>query len=290
MTNAVFLEDIRCDGRSYGGCEMECLIFWKEAWLTRVNDKKQGDHLSESISDGQLVQMATARVRRSEAEDNTKPVYSCQATEMPNATTRMSIWNPRQYVEDWTSGNAKLCEILSALSFLVYDTLASSGMGIGSVMRAAYERAQRSRSRMSYPARRGKLRRNARTPTVTLGLKPGDTVRVKDHPTILSTVTEDLVNRGMAFHPDMVPYCSQTFRVGKSVGRIINEKTGQLIELRNPCIVLEGASCRGRFTKPLLCPRGMSPYWREIWLDPVDPAADQSSQCGGQEDISDRRP
>ena len=50
----------------------------------------------------------------------------------------------------------------------------------------------------------------------------------------------------------------------------MNEKTGQLLELKNQCLVLEGAPCVGRFTKPLLCPRGMSPYWREIWLERVE--------------------
>ena len=47
----------------------------------------------------------------------------------------------------------------------------------------------------------------------------------------------------------------------------MNEKTGQIMELKNPCLTLEGVGCEGRFTKPLLCPRGMAPYWREIWLE-----------------------
>src|SRR5437588_12045949 len=33
MDNAVHLEGLRCDGQTYGGCEMDCLIYWKEAWL-----------------------------------------------------------------------------------------------------------------------------------------------------------------------------------------------------------------------------------------------------------------
>src|SRR4051812_433023 len=31
----VFLEDLRCDGAAHGGCERECLLMWKEAWLRR---------------------------------------------------------------------------------------------------------------------------------------------------------------------------------------------------------------------------------------------------------------
>ena len=103
-----------------------------------------------------------------------------------------------------------------------------------------------------------------------LHLQPGDVIKVKKHQEILETVTEDLVNRGMSFHPDMVRYCEQSFRVSKRLSRLINERTGHLLELRNECVVLENAPCNGRFTKPLLCPRGMSPYWREIWLEKVD--------------------
>jgi len=33
MQNAVFLEGLRCDGSSHGGCQRGCLFFWKDAWL-----------------------------------------------------------------------------------------------------------------------------------------------------------------------------------------------------------------------------------------------------------------
>src|SRR6516225_3074227 len=33
---AVHLET-RCDGAAHGGCQAECLIFWKEAWLKPVD-------------------------------------------------------------------------------------------------------------------------------------------------------------------------------------------------------------------------------------------------------------
>ena len=51
------------------------------------------------------------------------------------------------------------------------------------------------------------------TPTVNVGLKEGDVVRVKGGDEILATVDELLVNRGMAFHPEMMPYCGKTFRI-----------------------------------------------------------------------------
>src|SRR5262245_34714963 len=36
MESTVHLENIRCDGSAHDGCEAGCLIFWKEAWLRRV--------------------------------------------------------------------------------------------------------------------------------------------------------------------------------------------------------------------------------------------------------------
>src|SRR5581483_7079855 len=37
LTNSVHLDAVRCDGAGHGGCEAGCLMFWKEAWLRRVD-------------------------------------------------------------------------------------------------------------------------------------------------------------------------------------------------------------------------------------------------------------
>jgi hypothetical protein len=65
--------------------------------------------------------------------------------------------------------------------------------------------------------------------------------------------------------------------------KIINEKTGQLRELKNSCLVLEGADCHGGCTRPLSCPRACPPYWREIWLERVDARAAPSLSASGSE-------
>ena len=36
MHNTVHLRRTRCDGAAHGGCQAACLLFWKEAWLERV--------------------------------------------------------------------------------------------------------------------------------------------------------------------------------------------------------------------------------------------------------------
>src|SRR5436190_20493355 len=37
VPGAVHLET-RCDGQAHGGCQAGCLLFWKEAWLKRVDE------------------------------------------------------------------------------------------------------------------------------------------------------------------------------------------------------------------------------------------------------------
>ena len=283
MKDAVLLEGLHCDGKSYGGCEMGCLIFWKEAWLTPLGPDDR------PVSDETPLPKGSPRCTEDDIWRNVAPpekqvasgptVYSCQATQMPSATSSLSVWNPTQYVEDVRSGNASVRDVISALSFLIFNTLATTGLGLGSFLRWCYQTIHR--NAFPYPAGRGRIPRNAKTPSVDLKLKPGELVTVKKLDEVLDTLNEDLFNRGMGFHSEMVPYCDHTFRVGKRLGRLINEKTGTILELKNECLVLEGAPCLGRFSKPLLCPRGMSPYWREIWLERAD---DSDAAAGRKKD------
>src|SRR5262245_6691979 len=278
MSSAVFLETLRCDGQAYGGCEMQCLIVWKEAWLKRVIPPAEPSSpgpaatgVGTSGKTERLREVIRAGTRapsgRSEPDD---PVYVCQATQMPKATQPLSRWSIGQYVEDYRSGNARLSEILSGLLFVIYEEFVGAGLGFGSAMRWAYDRFQRLRGGTPYPSRRGCIAKNGRTPSTTLGLHVGDLVRVKSHAEILKTVDEELRNRGMSFHGEMVPYCGRELRVAQRARKLMNERTGKLMELRNECLVLDGADCVGRYTNPLFCPRACYPYWREIWLERVE--------------------
>lgn len=274
LRHSVFLENLRCDGCAFGGCEMECLIAWKDAWLEPADEttsvRPPAPIALQHV--GKLLKLVEANTQVP-SDGSSATVYRCQATQMPFATQSLSVWAPNQYVEDVASGNATVGDVVRVLFFLVYDTIATAGLGLGSFMRWAYDRAQAVIGGSPYPSKPGRLPKNARTPSLTLNLQPGELVKVRAHDDVLDTVSENLVNRGMGFHPEMVPYCDGTYRVSKRLRRIINEKTGQLIELKNGCLVLEGVPCAGRFTKPLLCPRGMAPYWREIWLERTERSA-----------------
>ena len=106
-----------------------------------------------------------------------------------------------------------------------------------------------------------------RTPTGTLNLQPGELVRIKSREAIIATLDTSNRNRGMKFDAEMLMYCGRQARVLGRLERIIDEPTGRMVHLKNPCIVLEDVICAGDFHR--LCPRGTYPYWREIWLERV---------------------
>jgi hypothetical protein len=145
-----------------------------------------------------------------------------------------------------------------------------AGIGLGRPSRWLYDRVQFSRHGIPYPRRRGKIPIGARTPTATLNLEAGELVRIRHYEEILATLNTKGENRGLSFDAEMVPYCGRTFRILKRVNRIVNEKTGKMIELKTPSIILEGVVCEARYSEcRLFCPREIYSMWREIWLERV---------------------
>jgi hypothetical protein len=69
----------------------------------------------------------------------------------------------------------------------------------------------------------------------------------------------------------MLPYCGGIYRVLRRVHQIIDEKTGKMIQMKYPCIVLEGVVCKSDYHR--LCPRAIYAYWRESWLRRATPVS-----------------
>jgi len=280
MTDAVFLDDAWCDGKAYGGCEMACSIVWKEAWLRRAVD---GDPpAAPSRPDHRLDALVWNACRRPSSDPAVDEyVFYWEAVKMPAATKPLPWWSAKQYVIDYKSGNVPLGTLLARISFVFYSRLVSAGVGFGSPLRWFYNVVQSVRGGVPYPIHAGRVPPGTRTPSVELGLKAGDLVRVKSAEQIMDTVDKRLINRGMGFHTEMVPYCGKVFRIKQRLNKIINEKTGRLITLKNSCLILDGVGCHGRFTDPVSCPRALPPYWREIWLERVEPEQ-VSTSTGGE--------
>ena len=97
---------------------------------------------------------------------------------------------------------------------------------------------------------------------------------MKSHEEILATLNTEGKNRGMSWDAEMVPYCGKTFRVLKRVSKIIDERTGEMQEMKTPCIILDSVICESRYSAcRMFCPRSIYSYWREIWLERVAPVA-----------------
>jgi hypothetical protein len=288
MKRAVHLEGIRCNGQAYGGCDADCLIFWKEAWLKRVteaclppavspNQKPRGGTVEISGCREEDVWAAT---KASTSENTANPVYVCQITQLLAATDPLSSWDIRQYAEDLASGNIGLGRMACGFIYMGYNFLINAGIGLGRPLRWIYDFFQRLWGGIPYPRKLGRIAVGSKTPSVYLDLQPGEWVRVKSYGEILATLDAKNKNRGLYFDAEMVPYCGRTFRVLKRVNRILDEKTGRLTEFKNPCIMLEGAVCEARYSEcRLFCPRSIPSYWREIWLERVPVDYDSSKKA-----------
>ena len=110
MKNSVFLEAVRCDGAGHDGCQAGCLIFWKEAWLKRLESdvvpveivRRLGLVSARPMGLCALEDVWTASQTITTAGEK---IYSCQETDVLKYSSPMKTWDPRQYVRDLRSGN-----------------------------------------------------------------------------------------------------------------------------------------------------------------------------------------
>ena len=272
--------DTRCDGSAHGGCQAGCLIFWKEAWLRPVCNDSPGLDASGTQQDSgnsngtALGSGCTESVvwSRTQTEDSNpeKPIYSCQATQLPYATSKLEWWEFSQYVEDYTSGNVGLSRIISGAAYFCF--LGITKYVGGPTLKRLYDKFHRMWRGSPFPRKSGSIPRGQSTPVETLELQPGELVRIKPFDEILKTLDTGSRNRGLYFDAEEVPYCGKTYRVLRRVERIVNERTGKMREMKTPCVILDSAVCESRYSEcRLFCPRSIYAYWREIWLERVGP-------------------
>lgn len=269
MKNAVHLVDaegIRCDGTAHDGCQAECLLFWKDAWLKGASGPNSQEDSSQSLPervstaspasfrDG-LVTLAHSKLVASEEGETGEKRYRCQATEMFRATEWMRWWDPRPYIKDLISRNIRVRD------FILYTILAA----FNSLMLRLGARR--------FPHVHGIAVETP--PDQILNLQPGEFVQVRSKDEIMRTLNVYHKHRGLWFDWEMVPFCGKTFRVRSRVVKLVEEKNGLMTYPKSACLILEGAACGGCLSiKPLrlFCPRSVFPYWHEVWLKRVNEA------------------
>ncbi len=269
MHGAVHLEGLRCDGSGHGGCQAGCLLYWKEAWLKRMPPEQAEDRMSHveapakrlPASAGEerprcttatLLAATRAGGRHGTADEE---VFACQATELDKAAPEhIDWWDVRQYVGDVRAGNAPPLRMLRSVLIMLFNKFQSAN-------RKFLPGLLLIRNARNYPFVDGKL---TRTPREVLNLQPGELVQIKTKEEIVRTLDRNNTNRGLSFDTEMLMYCGRRARVLRRVERIIDEKTGRMLRLAGDCIILDGVVCTADYNQ--YCPRGIYPYWREIWL------------------------
>lgn len=233
LRDTVFLEDLRCDGAAHGGCQRECLLMWKEAWLRRPTEGPRQAPAPRATN-------ASSPPPAAAKGDG----FFCQSTELLAASEPLAAWRPGQYLRDLATGNLSVAELARAFA-------ATLGYKAESLA-----------------ARLSRRARAPRTPSERLGLAPGDWVVVKNLSEIEATLDAKQSNRGLEFSPGMSAYCGRRMRVSRRLERIILEATGEMRDLRDT-VLLENAYCDGACSRG--CPRASTLYWREIWLRRAPP-------------------
>lgn len=251
MEATVYLGDLRCDGAGHDGCQAGCLLYWKEAWLRRVDDQSAAseENAEAAVKLEHLAQAGTRTVR--ELDGKPTEVWRCQATEAFKASTPMKTSHLPQYWRELTNGN---------FGVLRFIGVSARGFVMEIARRVGLLKALPLRGPGNQPKGAGRL-----------DLQPGDFVQVRSPTEIAATLDERGHNLGLSFDREMLPFCGHTFRIKERVQRIIDDKTGRMLKIPKDCVILEGVVCSGERTPGnWFCPRQIYPYWREAWLRRVD--------------------
>ncbi len=243
LGGTVLLEAARCDGAAHDGCQRNCMIFWKEAWLKPAAANSAVAAPARTLAD----ELADARARKRLAalpiRDGDR--YRCQSTALMAATAPQSAWNVTHLVADVRRGELSLAGFVAMIGRTLVNR-ARGLVGLQDLGALAGDHGQ--------------------APAGDLGLQPGEWVRVLSAEAIQATLGPDGRNRGLSFEPEMSRYIGGVYQVEFVVRRIILEETGQMAKL-NRTVALKTLACAGACAKN--CPRANTLYWREAWLERV---------------------
>jgi hypothetical protein len=241
--DVVTLEGVRCSGAAHDGCQKSCMIFWRGAWLRKVESSTVRSHV-----DLRGMEQLRARLKVLIAEG----IYYCQASELKRTTHSLS---KREriggYLEGLQAGNFSPAQMAQSIAIWLFWRIRRMFLGV-------------------YP--RGK---SGLTPIENLNLQPGEWVEVKSLRSIMETLNEHGNNRGLGFSLDMRLMCGRRLRVRARLEKIIVDGTGKMRQLSNT-VSLEGSTCGCKYLGFGMegCARCELTYWREIWLRRLDGPGD----------------
>jgi hypothetical protein len=231
--DVVLLDDLRCSGADHDGCQKGCVIFWREAWLRKVESSgpsKVADLKENERLRGRLKTLIHANA------------YFCQASEVLKVTKTLSRWERIPNIfREIRVGNCNPLEMAQRIGIWFLWRMRRVILG---------------------PYGRGNKKR---TPTECLNLQRGERVEVKSMDEIIETLNKAASNRGLVFFTNMRLLCGREQRVENRLDKIIVDGTGEMREMHNT-VFLEGSHCGCSHVAFGGCSRAEFAYWREIWL------------------------
>jgi hypothetical protein len=245
INDVVTLDCVRCSGAAHDGCQKACMIFWREAWLRKVENA--ATQFNENVP-------GTERLRACLKVSTAPNIYFCQASELEKITYSLSrLDRIAKYFSAWRARNFSAQQ-------MVLDTWTWLFWKIRRVFLGTHVRGSKTVS-----------------PAESLNLQPGDLVEVKSINDIVTTLNERGTNRGLAFFPGMHLFCGRRYRVKGRLDKLIVDGTGEMRKLKNT-VLLERATCRCSYLGFGVgcCSRDEFAYWREIWLHSLDHSANRS--------------
>jgi hypothetical protein len=231
--DVVLLDGLRCSGADHDGCQKGCMIFWREAWLRKV----------ENIATSNVVDLKDSDRLRARLKTLVRPnFYFCQASELLNVTKTLSRGERiANCLGEVRAGNCSPFGMVGRIGIWLLWKMRHVILGV-------YARGNKKR-----------------TPTESLDLRPGERVEVKSLDSIIETLNETARNRGLVFFANMRLLCGREQRVERRLDKIIVDGTGEMRPLHNT-VYLEGSHCGCSYIAFGGCSRGEFAYWREIWL------------------------
>lgn len=237
VEDVVTLEDVRCSGDAHDDCPKGCMIFWREAWLRRVEPNDAPSRFEPS--------------EYSELKSHLKAVsgagrYFCQASEILNSTRPLLRWERLvKCFSEVRAGNCTATEMIQRIAIWSFWRIRRLLLG-------EYARGTRQT-----------------TPSASLGLQAGEWIEVQPMTTIVETLNTKGHNRGLYFSPDMRLLCGTRQRVERKLDKIIVDGTGEMKPMSNT-VYLQGSHCGCSHVALGGCSRNEYSYWREMWLQRTD--------------------
>jgi hypothetical protein len=175
--DVVMLEDLRCSGTEHGGCQRGCKIFWKQAWLKKIEDARAQPNL---IAEGKTQLLTLLKTESGSGS------YFCQSSEFQMATDQLSFMQRlKKCLCAINFGNCSPSEMMKRIAVWSWWKARKKLMGV-------------------YPHGNCKP-----TPVAVLNLQPGELVEVKLKEEIFNTLDKNGMNRGLHFSADMIPFCGK---------------------------------------------------------------------------------